>query len=127
MEKDIGKLPKNDITDIVIRVDDFGGRPGVTIREFMTGDRYTGFTKAGVKISAENFPKFKEMINSINEEDLKLQTEAGEQSEQLPPGQETLQEAVEKEHEEKEEEIEIERPGETGAGEESELNELPDY
>jgi hypothetical protein len=125
MEKDIGKLPKNDITDIVIRVDDFGGRPGVTIREFITGDRYTGFTKAGVKISAENFPKFKEMINSIQEEDLKLQqTEPEEQSEQLPPEQETLQEAVEKE----EEEIKVEKPGETESEQsQEELNELPDY
>jgi len=71
MEKDIGRIKKNDNTDIVIRVDDFGGRPGLTIREFVTGDRYTGFTKAGVKISAENFPRFKEMIGSIKLEDMK--------------------------------------------------------
>lgn len=71
MEKDIGKIKKNDTTDIIIRVDDFGGRTGLTIREFVTGDRYTGFTKAGVRISAENFPKFKEMVNSVSHEDLK--------------------------------------------------------
>ena len=71
MEKDIGKLKKNDTTDIIMRVDDFGGRVGLTIREFVTGERYTGFTKAGVRISAENFPKFKEMINSVKAEDLK--------------------------------------------------------
>jgi len=44
MEKDIGKIGKNDTTDIVIRVDDFGGRRGLTIREFVTSERYTGFT-----------------------------------------------------------------------------------
>ena len=71
MEKDIGKIKKNDTSDIVIRVDDFGGRKGVTIREFVTSDRYTGFTKSGVKIQAADFPKFKEMINSITEEDMK--------------------------------------------------------
>jgi hypothetical protein len=71
MEKDIGKIKKNDITDIIIRVDDFGGKTGLTIREFVTGDRYTGFTKAGVRISVENFPKFKEMINSVKAEDMK--------------------------------------------------------
>ena len=131
MEKDIGKLPKNDMTDIVIRIDDFGDRPGVTIREFVTGDRYTGFTKSGVKISAENFPRFKEMINSIQEDDLKLQTE-----EELPKEQETLQEAVQKE--EPEEEIKVEKPGETSespetaeklqeTSEETSENELPDY
>jgi len=71
MEKDIGKIPKNENTDIIIRVDDFGGRVGLTIREFVTGERYTGFTKAGVRISAENFQKFKEMINSVKAEDMK--------------------------------------------------------
>ena len=50
MEKDIGKVKKNDTTDIVIRVDDFAGRKGLTIREYVTSDRYTGFTKAGVRI-----------------------------------------------------------------------------
>lgn len=121
MEKDIGKLVKNDMTDIVVRIDDFGGRPGVTIREFVTGDRYTGFTKSGVKISAENFPKFKEMINSIQEDDLKLET-----SEELPEAQETLQEVVQKE--EPEEEIKVEKPGETTETPEETSNaELPDY
>ena len=71
MEKDIGKITKNDQADIVIRVDDFGGKTGLTIREFVTSDRYTGFTKSGVRIPAEEFPKFKEMINSITEEDMK--------------------------------------------------------
>jgi len=76
MERDIGKLKKNDFTDIVIRIDDFGGKPGVTIREFVTGERYTGFTKSGVKISAADFPKFKEMINSVKESELKSDTES---------------------------------------------------
>ena len=71
MEKDIGKIPKNDTTDIVIRVDDFGGKRGLTVREFVTSDRYTGFTKAGTRIPIEHFQKFKEMINSISEEDIK--------------------------------------------------------
>jgi hypothetical protein len=71
MEKDIGKIRKNDTTEIIIRVDDFGGRTGLTIREFVTSDKYTGFTKAGVRIASENFHKFKEMINSVKEEDMK--------------------------------------------------------
>jgi hypothetical protein len=71
MEKDIGKIKKNDTTDIIMRVDDFGGRPGLTIREFVTSEKYTGFTKAGVRILAENFQKFKEMVNSVKADDLK--------------------------------------------------------
>lgn len=71
MEKDIGKISKNDTTDIILRIDDFGGRKGLTIREFVTSDRYTGFTKSGVRILSEDFQKFKEMINSISDEDMK--------------------------------------------------------
>jgi hypothetical protein len=70
MEKDIGKIQKNDQSDIILRIDDFGGRRGFTIREYVTSDRYTGFTKAGVRILAKDFPKFKEMINSISDEDM---------------------------------------------------------
>ena len=71
MEKDIGKINKNETTDIILRIDDFGGRVGLTIREFVTSDRYTGFTKAGVRIMTDDFKKFKEMINSVSEDDMK--------------------------------------------------------
>ncbi len=85
MEKDIGKIKKNDTTDIVIRVDDFGGRTGLTIREFVSGDRYTGFTKSGVRIMSADFQKFKEMINSVTEEDMKqAETVPQEKQEDLP-------------------------------------------
>lgn len=94
MEKDIGKINKNDTTDIVIRIDDFGGRTGLTIREFVTSDRYTGFTKSGVRILTDDFLKFKEMINSISEDDMK-EPEAKEEKpveSKTEPGQETLNE-----------------------------------
>ena len=87
MEKDIGKIKKNDTTDIIIRLDDFGGRPGVTIREFVTSERYTGFTKSGVKIAAADFKKFREMINSVSEEHMK---ETSSSEEKLPKEQKTL-------------------------------------
>jgi len=69
MEKDIGKIQKNDITEIVVRIDDFGGKPGLTIREFTTSDRYTGFTKSGTRIPPESFKDFKNIINSIDEKE----------------------------------------------------------
>ena len=94
MEKDIGKIKKNDQSDVVIRVDDFGGRKGLTIREFVTSDRYTGFTKAGVRILSADFVKFKEMINSITDEDMKEieQEEVKEEPKEKEPekGQEQL-------------------------------------
>ncbi len=83
MEKDIGKIKKTDTTDIVVRVDDFGGRPGVTIREFVTDTKYTGFTKAGTRIPAGKFLEFREMINSIDINDLKA-SEKEESSDEDP-------------------------------------------
>jgi len=77
MEKDIGKIKKNDQTDIIVRIDDFGGKKGVTIREFVSGEKYTGFTKSGTRIPPEKFLEFRELINSINLDDLK-QEEASE-------------------------------------------------
>ena len=85
MEKDIGRIKKNDTSDIVVRVDDFGGNPGVTIREFVTSDRYTGFTKSGVRILAGDFSKFKEMINSVSEKDLEQTGEAKTETKQKTP------------------------------------------
>lgn len=94
MEKDIGKIKKNDQSDIIIRVDDFGGRKGLTIREFLTTDRYTGFTKAGVRILSPDFSKFKEMINSISDQDMKEVEQPTEQkqeaSKEQPKSQEEL-------------------------------------
>jgi hypothetical protein len=82
MEKDIGKIKKNDTADIVVRIDDFGGRKGLTIREFVSSEKYTGFTKAGVRIPAAEFVGFREMINSIVLSDMKeeAQTEASKSS-----------------------------------------------
>jgi hypothetical protein len=70
MEKDIGKIKKNDTTDIIVRIDHYGGKKGLTIREYTTSERYTGFTKSGTRIPAEFFLDFKQMINSIDEKDL---------------------------------------------------------
>jgi len=81
MEKDIGKIKKNETTDVRVIIDDFGGKVGLTIREHVTSDRYTGFTKAGTRISAENFLAFRELINSINLDDLKPSETAEENRE----------------------------------------------
>ena len=82
MEKDIDRIQKNQDTDIVIRIDDFGGRRGVTIREFVKSDRYTGFTKAGTRIPAEHFKTFREAINSIDESDLVQESQSSEDNSQ---------------------------------------------
>ncbi len=71
MEKNIGKVAKNSDTEIVVRIDDFGGKRGVTIREIVRSERYSGFTKAGTRIPAEKFLEFRKLIDSVDENDLK--------------------------------------------------------
>ncbi len=105
MEKDIGKIPKNEMSDIVIRIDDFGGRPGLTIREFVTGERYTGFTKSGVKIPAAEFKKFKEFIDSINEDDLKQESQESGSEQEKKKDQKTLTEKDKKNKKKNKEEM----------------------
>ena len=66
VEKEIGRIKKNENTEIVIKVDDYGGNLGVTIREFVTSDRYTGFTKQGTRIIKEQWDEFKKLIENVN-------------------------------------------------------------
>ena len=87
MEKDIDKITKNPDTDIVIRIDDFGGKRGLTIREFVKSERYTGFTKAGTRIPADKFKLFKAAINSIDEKDLEESPTEEPTQNQEPPEQ----------------------------------------
>lgn len=82
-EKDIGRIPKREDTCVLVRIDEFGGKRGLTIREYVENDKYTGFTRSGTRIPAGEFLKFKEIINSINPQDL------------LDPEQETLDKAGE--------------------------------
>ena len=75
MDKDIGKINKGEyqgtLTDIVVGVREYNGKVGVDIREFTTSDKYTGPTKKGLRIPAEKFQEFKQLINSISQDDLK--------------------------------------------------------
>jgi len=104
MEKDIGKINKGEyqgtVTDIVVGIREYNGKVGVDIREFVTSERYTGPTKKGLRIPAESFQKFKEMINSITDEDL-LEESVEQESPAEDSGQETLEAEKEKSEEEK--------------------------
>src|SRR3990167_6138045 len=99
MDKDIGKIKKGEyqgtVTDIVVGVREYNGKVGVDIREFASSEKYTGPTKKGLRIPADNFKDFKKMINSITDEDL-VASESSEASseksskEKTKPGQEEL-------------------------------------
>ena len=70
MEKDIGKIKKNETADIIVRIDEYKGKKGLTIREYITSEKYTGFSKSGTRIPAEEFLNFRDMINSVNLDEL---------------------------------------------------------
>ena len=74
------------VTEIVLGIREYNGKVGVDIREFTTSERYTGPTKKGLRIPAEKFLEFRELVNAISLEDLKS---AGSEEEQ-----ETLDEAA---------------------------------
>jgi hypothetical protein len=78
MEKDLGRIKKNNDTDVIIRIDDFGGKIGLTIREYVNSSPsgYKGFTKAGTRIPLESLEDFKKMISEINTEDLKKEADS---------------------------------------------------
>lgn len=65
MEKEFGRINKSADTDIVVRVDEFKGSVGVTIREFTKSDRYTGFTKSGTRIPADKWQEFLEIAKKV--------------------------------------------------------------
>lgn len=95
MDKDIGKISKGEyqgtVTDIVVGIREYNGRVGVDIREFTSSEKYTGPTKKGLRIPAEKFSEFKEMINSIKSEDLKASgSPEGESPAKKPQEQEEL-------------------------------------
>lgn len=69
MEKEFGRIKKNDTTEIVVKADDFGGQPGVTIREFVTSDRYTGFTKNGTKVPKDRWADFVKVLGEVKFEE----------------------------------------------------------
>jgi hypothetical protein len=88
MEKDIGKIEKGEYqgttTEIVVGIREYNSRIGIDIREFTKSDTYTGPTKKGLRIPAEKFEQFKEMINSIKPEDLKAAGQENLDSNQQP-------------------------------------------
>lgn len=79
MEKDIGKIKKSETTDIIVRIDDYKGKKGLTIREYVTSEKYTGFSKSGTRIPADEFLNFRDIINSINLDEMTASTSAEEE------------------------------------------------
>lgn len=59
---EVGRVKRDDKTDIIVRKGDFMGKSFVDIREYLTGDPYEGFTKRGIRIPADLFPSVLEKL-----------------------------------------------------------------
>lgn len=62
-EEILGKIRKNETTEIVVRVSEYKGQMGLDIREYVTSDRYTGWSKSGVRIPIDDIFALRRMIN----------------------------------------------------------------
>ena len=72
-EHEIGKVSKNSITDIIVRV--VKGQKNkylLDIREYVKSDRYEGWTKKGVRIPLEYFNDVKGLLYTCRDELIKV-------------------------------------------------------
>ena len=67
MENEIGRIRKSDTTETVVRKTEFRGSVGIDIREYVTSERYTGWSKNGVRIPMEQWKSFKEILNKVDD------------------------------------------------------------
>lgn len=109
MEKELGKIKKNDSTDIIVRIDEYKGKKGLTIREYVTSERYTGFSKAGTRIPVESFIEFRDMINKVDYNELMTEPKKEEKSELNQPVKEvnSVKKPRKKKEESKKESVEV--------------------
>ena len=63
---ELGRLRKNDTTEIVVQKTEFRGSVGIDIREYVTSDRYTGWSKNGIRIPVEMWQNFKEILEIVD-------------------------------------------------------------
>ncbi len=62
---EIGRLRKNETTEIVVEKSEYKGKIGINIREYITSDRYTGWSKSGIRIPWEQWKTLKEILDKV--------------------------------------------------------------
>ena len=65
MEQEFGRIRKSETTELVVRRTEFRGSAGIDIREYVTSDRYTGWSKNGIRIPVEQWRSFREILDKI--------------------------------------------------------------
>lgn len=67
MDEEIGRIRKNDSIEVVVRRTEFKGMVGIDIREYLTSDRYTGWSKNGIRVPLEQWKAFKEILDLVKD------------------------------------------------------------
>lgn len=63
---EIGRVRRSEQMEIVVRIGEFMGKSYVDIREYLIGpEPYEGFTKRGIRIPVDLFPKVLEKLQLI--------------------------------------------------------------
>lgn len=70
---EIGRIRKNETTEIVVQRTEYRGSVGIDVREYVTSERYTGWSKNGIRIPVEKWADFKAILDSVD-----LEKKAGE-------------------------------------------------
>mgnify|MGYP001186473354 CR=1 FL=1 len=76
---EIGRLRKNETTEIVVQKTEYRGAVGIDLREYVTSERYTGWSKNGIRIPVEKWSDFKAILDGV---DLKETGTRADQSDQ---------------------------------------------
>jgi pimeloyl-CoA synthetase len=63
---EIGRLRQNETTEIVVQKTEYRGAVGIDLREYVTSERYTGWSKNGIRIPVEQWPDFKAILDSVD-------------------------------------------------------------
>ena len=67
-ETELGRIRKNSTTEIVIQIKEYKGKVGLDIREYVTSDSYTGWSKSGVRIPDDKVCELGKLIKAACEE-----------------------------------------------------------
>lgn len=64
-DAEIGRVRKNETTEVVVRKTEFKGSEGIDIREYVTSEKYTGWSKNGLRIPVDQWNMFKEVLDKV--------------------------------------------------------------
>ncbi len=64
-DAEVGRVRKNETTEVVVRKTEFKGSVGIDIREYVTSEKYTGWSKNGLRIPVDQWKAFKEVLDRV--------------------------------------------------------------